>query len=120
VVVKERTDSAVSLLATGFARQANVDFTVTVGGCTGRSSMVATADALIAQFAITPSCAGGDGDGEGGRAVGHHVVRDRQPERRRHGRADASGEAARAPSGGTAAASTAPAATDTARRAGER
>ena len=34
VVVKERTDSAVSLLATGFARQANVEFTVTVGGCT--------------------------------------------------------------------------------------
>ena len=58
MVVKERTDSAVSLLATGFARQANVEFTVTVGGCTGRSSMVATADALLAQFAITPSCAG--------------------------------------------------------------
>jgi hypothetical protein len=58
VVVKERTDSAVSLLATGFARQANVEFTVTVGGCTGRSAMVATADALLAQFAITPSCAG--------------------------------------------------------------
>jgi hypothetical protein len=58
VVVSERSDSAVSLLATGFARQSNVEFTVTMGGCTGTSSMVATADALLAQFAITPTCTG--------------------------------------------------------------
>jgi hypothetical protein len=58
VVVSERSASSVSLLATGFARQSNVDFTVTMGGCTGRSSMLATADALLAQFAITPTCTG--------------------------------------------------------------
>ncbi len=116
VVVKERTDSAVSLLATGFARQANVEFTVTVGGCTGRSSMVATADALLAQFAITPSCAGPATATvkAGAQSATTSFVIDNP-----NGGVTAAPQAPSGPttgsaSGGTAAASTAPAATDTA------
>ena len=117
MVVKERTDSAVSLLATGFARQANVEFTVTVGGCTGRSSMVATADALLAQFAITPSCAGPATATvkAGAQSATTSFVIDNP-----NGGVTAAPQAPSGPAtesttaGGAAAASTAPAATDTA------
>jgi len=106
-----------ALLATGFARQANVEFTVTVGGCTGRSSMVATADALLAQFAITPSCAGPATATvkAGAQSATTSFVIDNP-----NGGVTAAPQAPSGPAtgstttGGAAAASTAPAATDTA------
>ena len=58
VTISELSATRVSLLATGFARQATVEFTVTIGSCTGRLSMVAAADALVADFEIAPPCTG--------------------------------------------------------------
>jgi hypothetical protein len=111
VVVSERTDSSVSLLATGFARQSNVEFTVSVGGCTGRSSMVATADALVAQFTIIPSCSGTATATvkAGPQSATTTFVIDNPG-----GAAVPAPSATPAPSGGTAAASAAPGTSDTA------
>jgi hypothetical protein len=58
LTVSGSTPTSVSLTATGFARQSTVEFTVTVGGCTGRSSVVASTDTLVAQFVTTPTCTG--------------------------------------------------------------
>jgi hypothetical protein len=58
VAISELTATKVSVQATGFARQATVEFTVTIGSCTGRSSMVATADVLILGFGIAEQCTG--------------------------------------------------------------
>ena len=58
LAVSGSTPTAVSLTATGFARQSTVEFTVTVGGCTGRSSVGASTDTLVAQFVTTPTCTG--------------------------------------------------------------
>jgi pectate lyase len=58
LTVSGSTPTSVSLTATGFARQSTVEFTVTVGSCTGRSSVVASTDVLVAQFVTTPTCTG--------------------------------------------------------------
>lgn len=50
--------TSVSLLATGFPRDSTVEFSVRVGGCTGRASVVATADALLVRFVTGPDCTG--------------------------------------------------------------
>ena len=47
-----------SLLATGFAPQAKVEFTVSVGGCVGHASAVAGTDKLIAEFVTAAPCTG--------------------------------------------------------------
>ena len=56
--VSASSPTSVSLTATGFARASTVEFTVTVGGCTGHSSVVANADTLVARFVTTPTCTG--------------------------------------------------------------
>src|SRR5437660_291584 len=47
-----------SLLATGFAPQAHVEFTVTVGGCLGHASVVASTQTLLAEFVTAAPCTG--------------------------------------------------------------
>jgi hypothetical protein len=52
------TASKASLLATGFAPQATVEFTVVVGGCVGHASVVASTATLLAEFVTAPPCTG--------------------------------------------------------------
>jgi hypothetical protein len=56
--VSALTPTKASLLATGFAAQATVEITVTVGGCVGHASAVATTQTLLAEFVTAPSCTG--------------------------------------------------------------
>jgi hypothetical protein len=58
LVVTATGPTKVSMQATGFAAQSTVNFTVTVGGCAGTTSGVATAPVVAADFETGPSCVG--------------------------------------------------------------
>src|SRR5205085_5200699 len=56
--VSASTPDSVTLTATGFAVASTVEFTVSVGTCAGRSSVLASTDTLVARFVTTPACTG--------------------------------------------------------------
>jgi hypothetical protein len=58
LTVSASTPDSVTLTATGFALQSTVEFTVSVGTCAGRSSVLASTDTLVARFVTTPACTG--------------------------------------------------------------